>query len=139
MSFAIDHVHIEVKDRLAAAAFFERALGFEVDEALAFWADDEMGPLIIKSPHGDARLSLFQRPDKQHLRDNTIALRLNGESFLAAIDRLAQNNVKTPKGLLVGRDRIVNHDVSWSLYFCDLDGNRFELTTYDYHAVRKML
>ncbi len=29
----------------------------------------------------------------------------------------------------------VDHDLSWSIYFVDPDGNRFEVTTYDYDEV----
>lgn len=37
----------------------------------------------------------------------------------------------------LGRElEAVDHDVSWSIYFTDPDGNPFEITTYDYEAFK---
>jgi hypothetical protein len=33
----------------------------------------------------------------------------------------------------------VDHDGSFSIYFCDPWGHRLEITTYDYHAVADRL
>lgn len=35
--------------------------------------------------------------------------------------------------------RFEDHTVAWSLYFADPDGNRFEITTYDYSVVAEAL
>lgn len=34
---------------------------------------------------------------------------------------------------------VVDHDVAWSLYFADSDGNPFEITSYEYDAVAAAL
>jgi catechol 2,3-dioxygenase-like lactoylglutathione lyase family enzyme len=49
----LDHVHIRVPDRAAAAAWYGEHLGFEPVETFAFWARGfEGGPLQISADGG---------------------------------------------------------------------------------------
>jgi catechol-2,3-dioxygenase len=36
----------------------------------------------------------------------------------------------------VTKDNVVDHDISFSIYFDDPDGNKLELTSYDYDFVK---
>ena len=57
----------------------------------------------------------------------TIALATSAEGLLAWQRHLALALGKEPPR--------VDHEVSWSIYFEDPDGNPFEITTYDHAAL----
>ncbi len=132
----IDHVHVAVRDREAAADWYSKTLGLQRDEHLAAWAEHPNGPLILSAGDGRPALSLFAREAHEPSRDSTIAFRTNGEAFLAFIDRLPELDLTHDKGRRLAHTDIVDHKLSWSLYFIDPDRNQLELTTYDYAQVR---
>lgn len=113
----LDHIHLEVPDKAAAAAWYRDTLGFEIVKSLQAW-DTEGGPLTIA--RGDIHLALFASDSVETL--NALAFRCDGEAFLAWEKYLAG------KGLL---DRCSNHGLAWSLYFHDPYGHRHEITSYD--------
>ena len=131
----IDHVHIEVSDRDRAADWYGRVLGLKRDPKLASWADDPMGPLILSTEDGMPVLSLFNGECRSPSRDGTIAFRMSGMSFLAFLTDLPKLNLTHEKGHTLSRSDMVDHDLSWSIYFVDPYGNRIEATTYDYREV----
>jgi catechol 2,3-dioxygenase-like lactoylglutathione lyase family enzyme len=131
----IDHVHLEVADRLVAAAWYELVLGLKRHSALESWANDPMGPLILEGGDGYPALSLFARDAKGASRDTTIAFRVSGEEFLAFSNDIERLNLKNEAGKIVTKADIVDHELSWSIYFLDPDENRLEVTTYDYGIV----
>ena len=55
------------------------------------------------------------------------------------MERLIEIDIRGDKGHRLGKSDIVDHQLAWSFYFCDPDGNRFELTTYDYDDVKNSL
>ncbi len=61
----LDHVHIRVPDRAAAAAWYYEHLGFEPVEKFDFWATgiDNGGPLQISADGGATMLALFETSD----------------------------------------------------------------------------
>ncbi|MEM1387089.1 MAG: hypothetical protein AAF748_02470 [Pseudomonadota bacterium] len=135
----IDHVHIEVADRAAATAWYSDVLGLVPEPSLARWADDPGGPLILGVPGVGPALSLFERAPRQTRRDSTVAFRLRAQAFLRFLDSLSTRTLRTKQGARLTRDHIVDHGLSWSIYFVDLDENPLELTTYDYTCVARAL
>ena len=62
---------------------------------------------------------------------NRMAFRTSGEKFIDFLNRVDD------MGLFflnekVAKDQVVDHDLSYSIYFDDLDGNKLELTCYDH-------
>lgn len=131
----IDHVHVEVRDRDAAAGWYRRVLGLERHAGLAGWADDPMGPLILSAGDGEPALSLFRRGCAPASRDTTIAFRYSGADFLRFIAALPELRLNHDTGRLLTAADIEDHGLSWSFYFNDPDGNRIEVTCYDYDMV----
>lgn len=131
----IDHVHIEVADRNVAADWYARVLGLVRHAELAEWADDPMGPLILATPSGTPTLSLFAREARPPSRDTTIAFGVTGAGFLDFVANLDALGLSHTSGRPLTRTDVVDHALSWSIYFVDPDGNRLELTTYDYGFV----
>jgi len=131
----IDHVHIEVRDRDASAAWYQRTLGLVHDEKLASWADDRNGPLILSAGDGNPALSLFQRDCRALSRDATIAFRVSGEQFIAFMNELPNLRLAHRSGKVLFKEDVVDHALSWSLYFLDPDENRLEVTSYDYAQI----
>lgn len=117
----IDHIHVFVADRPASEKWYAKVLGLTQAAELSFWSADG-GPLTIANASGTIHLALFERP-AQKCR-STIALRATAAELLAWRTHLAS---------ALGRSiEVVDHQVSWSLYFNDPDGNPFEITSYEY-------
>jgi Glyoxalase/Bleomycin resistance protein/Dioxygenase superfamily len=124
----IDHIHIFVSDRVAAEDWYRRVLGLVRAPALESWAAGG-GPLTIVDASDRVHLALFERP-RQSCR-TVVALGASGAEFLSWLAHLRS---------ALGRQlEPVDHELSWSLYFEDLDGNPFELTSYEYGAIRDSL
>ena len=127
----LDHVHVEVSDRAAAAAWYGRVLGLVPDGRLAAWAEHPDGPLILSTTNGMTTLSLFQRPVAPSRRDTTIALRTDRVGFDAFVARLPDLALRHRSGRTLVASDVVDHDLSLSIYFVDPDANPLELTTYE--------
>ena len=124
----VDHVHVHVRDRVAAEAWYGRVLGLSRVPGLESWAFDD-GPLMLGNPSGSVRLSLFQRPPSPSR--SVVAFRVDAEGFVAWRRHLRSAGV--------GEVETDDHALSWSLYFADPDGNPFEVTTYDHDRVAALL
>jgi catechol-2,3-dioxygenase len=137
MVTGIDHVHVEVSDRAAAAEWYGRILDLVPDPRFAVWAQSSGGPLFLSTPEGQTCLALFERRDLlTPNRDGTIAFSVLAKEFIELLGRLPTD--------LALNDRLapvkpVDHGLSWSIYFSDPDGTRIEVTCYDYGTLRATL
>lgn len=126
---SIDHVHVHVADRTAAERWYARVLGLVRHPDLAFWAADG-GPLTLHAG-GGVHLALFERRPAGAAA-TTVAFGVDGEAFLHWREHLAL-------ALGSGPPQAVDHQVSWSLYFSDPDGNPYEITTHEHALVKAAL
>ena len=106
----IDHVHVYVSNREAAAQWYQDVLGFKVVEKLLMWAG-EGGPLTLQDISGNVHLALFEA-DKEP--DTTIAFGATGAEFVSWKQHLESQGIQL---------RITDHQLAWSLYFHDPDEN----------------
>lgn len=124
----IDHIHIYVSDRAAAERWYKEVLGFQRIKELEFWMVDG-GPLTLSNTSDTIHLALFERPVQA--RHSTIALAVSAQAFFEWRRHLSS---------LLGQSiETVDHEVSWSLYFNDPDGNPYEITCYDYRTIEAAL
>ena len=127
MSFAvecIDHVEVFVRDLDAAARWYTEVLGLE---EVCRW-DPE--PIMIGA--GGNKLALFQtardaapassEQSSSRPRWHRVAWRTDKEGFARAQQHLSQLGIE-----LRGP---IDHDIAWSIYFQDPDGNPLEITYY---------
>ena len=122
----VDHIHVFVADRAEAEQWYARVMGLERLEALEFWAPDG-GPLTVGNRSGIIHIALFERLAAKCR--STIALGTTAEGLLAW-----RRHLEAELGRPV---EMVDHQVSWSLYIEDPDGNPYEVTTYEYEALAR--
>jgi catechol 2,3-dioxygenase-like lactoylglutathione lyase family enzyme len=132
----LDHVHVLVTDRPAAIAWYARVFGLEkvYDDTVH---GDTRGPITLSSDDGATHLALFERdkiPPSQ-----TVAFRVDGAGFTRFLDRLAELDLRDSRGARVTAGDTWDHGHSYSIYFCDPDGNPYEITSYDHAFVRDRL
>ncbi|MBI3228677.1 MAG: VOC family protein [Burkholderiales bacterium] len=120
----IDHIHLYVTNRIAAQAWYAEVLGLSPVPELLSWADDG-GPLTIANADASIHLALFERAPQPNRA--TIAFAVTAAGLLTWQQHLGQVLSSVPA--------LVDHQLSWSLYFTDPDGNPFEITTYEYKEV----
>ena len=98
-----------------------------------------MGPLILATVDMKPLLSLFARDCHAPSRDATIAFRVSGQEFLDFVLDLPSLHLTHRSGRQLTAADVVDHNLTWSLYFIDPDGNRLEVMTYDSDRVRNGL
>lgn len=134
----LDHVHIRVPDREAAAQWYATYLGFEAVNTFEFWAKAvEGGPLQISADGGKTMLALFEASDGHPMAPQTtgVAFSLDAESFMA-FGRSLPNGIESPSGEPLNINEVVDLDLCWAYNFVDPWGNKFELNCYDYKRVK---
>lgn len=133
----VDHVELFVADWDDAAAWYERVLGVTPDASLAEWSETGTGPLML-TVDDTTKLALFERETAtrgEAVSPHRIAFQTDADGFLSFLDRLETPDLTNRDGDPVSAADVVDHDLSYSLYFTDLDGNWLELTTNDHDAV----
>jgi catechol 2,3-dioxygenase-like lactoylglutathione lyase family enzyme len=137
----LDHVHIRVPDRAAAAAWYREHLGFEPVERFEFWATDvEGGPLQISADGGVTTLALFEAGAGHPLitQQTGVAFSVDAEAFIA-FARALPGEINTPDGRPLAPGDVVDFDLCWAFDFADPWGNRYELNCYHYDRIREDL
>ena len=123
-----DHIHVPVPDRDEAVAWYSEHLGFRLCEKLALWLEHEYAPLFLEDSSESVKVALVKTDDFSPV--SAIAFRCSG------LELLEWKSYLTEKGIL---ERVADHEVCWSLYFCDVAGNGIEITSYDYELLCKEL
>jgi catechol-2,3-dioxygenase len=119
----IDHIHVQVADRARAERWYAEVLGLSRMAQLESWATGG-GPLTLANASGTIHLALFERAPEPSR--STVAFGVAAAEFVAWRRHLESQ---------LGRSiEAVDHQLAWSIYFADPDGNPYEITTYE-HAV----
>ena len=137
----VDHVELYVTDWDDAASWYERVLGFTPDPSFEAWWETETGPLVL-SGDDTTKLALFEQESAirgGEVSPHQIAFQTDADGFRSFIDQLESLELTDRNGDRVTPDDVVDHDLAYSLYFTDPDGNWLELTTNDYDAVTTRL
>jgi catechol 2,3-dioxygenase-like lactoylglutathione lyase family enzyme len=135
----LDHVHVHVRNRKAAVAWYRRVLGLA--KTYDYTAEcDARGPVVLTAADGATHLALFEVPGAAIGRPEdrrTVAFSVDGTAFLDFRRRLSRLKLAGRGGRTVTADAVVDHGNSFSIYFFDPDSNPYEITTYDYKAVKR--
>jgi catechol 2,3-dioxygenase-like lactoylglutathione lyase family enzyme len=125
----VDHVHVLVRDRAAAVAWYRNVMGLAPVPEFEVWQADG-GPLTLADASGRVHIALFERAPSA---DNkaVVALGVDASGFVQWREHLTHALGTAPA--------FVDHDLSLSLYFRDPDGNPYEITTYDVTSARAAL
>jgi len=138
----VDHVELFVSDWDDAREWYERVLGYTADEPFERWWRTNEGPLVLSAGDSATKLALFEREGATRgasVSPHRIAFRTDADGFFAFRDRLETLELTDRDGDPVTPDDVVDHALSYSIYFTDLDGNRLELTTNQHGAVSRRL
>lgn len=137
----LDHVHIRVPDRAAAARWYAEHLGFEPVEQFDFWAKAvDGGPLQISADGGRTTLALFEASEHHPMVPMTagVAFSLDAEDFLA-FARGLPSGIPSPGGAPLAQGDVIDFDLCWAYNLTDPWGNHYELNCYDYERVKRAL
>lgn len=121
----IDHAAISVRDLEKSRAFYETVLGLKVSPrefqkpGIEYFLD--CGTSLIGLIQGDESQGVHMLQDGG-LGGNHVSFRVDTREFDAAVESLKAHNVKIT--FVKKRER------SWSVYFCDPDGNKLEITAW---------
>ncbi len=134
----LDHVHVHVPDRAAAARWYSENLGFEPVEKFDFWATGfEGGPLQISADGGDTTLALFEATEAHPMipQQTGIAFSVDADVF-AGFARSLPGDLNGPDGKQLVANDIVDFDLCWAFNFADPWGNQYELNCYEYDRIK---
>jgi catechol-2,3-dioxygenase len=123
----IDHIHLHASDRNKAEQWYADVMGFRRVPELESWAAE--GPLTLSNSSGTVHIALFE--SKPQPCRSVIALSVGAQEFVAWRQHLVD--------MLERPVEPEDHQLAWSLYFADLDGNPWEITTYQHAVVATLL
>lgn len=123
MSIALSHFEIRARDPARLEDFYVRVLGFVVTDR----SPDGAHPMVFLSanPGEHHQIVLAGTDDRADAGDFTagsldhLAFRLSDLAALRRAHRAVSDYGKLPV-------ETVSHGTTWSLYFCDPEGNRIE-------------
>jgi len=132
----VDHIEIFVEDRIKAAKWYEKIFGLSIIKEYELWSS--IGPLVIGNKDKSIKLAMFEGKKDNDGSINRMAFRTSGKNFVDFITRLDDMQVFFLKHR-VTKENLVDHEISYSIYFEDLDGNKLELTCYEYDFVKSKI
>lgn len=135
---AIDHIEIYVEDQEKTAKWYDKVFSFKIISELEFWSRHDDGPLFIGNLENNIKIALFQGNKDNDGSIRRIAFRVSGKDFLFFLDRLSTVPVFS-LGKRIERHNVIDHEISFSVYFNDPDGNQLEITSYDYNFLHTKL
>ena len=138
---SLDHVHIRVPDRAAAAAWYSEHLGFEPVQQYDFWATwVDGGPLQISADGGRTMLALFEASAGHPMipQQTGVAFSVEASTFMA-FARSLPGDISSPDGRPLVANDVIDFDLCWAFDFADPWGNQYELNSYEYDRVRAEL
>lgn len=131
---ALDHVHLYAADPVASAAWYRRILGLQVLPSSGRLSHG----VYLATSTGHYCATLFRGAPPSD-GDHTTAFRVTGRVFMAFGNALPHPEIYGRAGSLLRREELEDHDLAFSYYFRDPDGNHLELVTYDHRMVRARL
>lgn len=139
---SLDHVHIRVPDRAAAAEWYREHLGFEPVEEYDFWATGiPFGPLQLSADGGRTMLALFEATEGHPEAPQRlgVAFSVDVTTFAAFSRSLTAGVIDSPAGEPLQANDVIDYDLCWAYDLADPWGNVYELNCYDYAAVQEQL
>ncbi len=121
----IDHAAISVRDLETSRKFYEDVLGLKISPrefqkpGVEYFLD--CGSSLIGLIQGSEAEGVHKLQDGG-LGGNHVSFRVHTKDFDAAVEDLKKKNVKIT--FIKKRER------SWSVYFCDPDDNKLEITAW---------
>ena len=115
----IDHIHIHVANREKAEKWYSTVFGFFRTPHLEIFAQGK-GPLTLQNTSGTIHLALFERPE---IQSTTVALKASAKSLAQYKKHLETLGIEYV---------LMDHQLAWSIYLSDPDGNPYEIITYEY-------
>ena len=96
---------------------------------------------MLTTPVAGTKLAVFKGTPPQEVTGFiTLAFRTDVDGFLQFLNRVEELNLSNHRGMkLTPENAPVDHGLSWSIYFRDPWGYPFEITTYEYEAVKAQL
>ena len=137
----LDHVHIQVPDRAAAAQWYADHLGFEPVEEFDFWASGfDGGPLQISADGGRSMLALFETSEGHPMvkQETGVAFSVDADTFIA-FARSLPGEINGPTGTPLSATDLIDFDLCWAYNLADPWGNQYELNCYDYARIEHEL
>ncbi len=135
----IDHIELTVPDQYEAAAWYKKVFGLEIMPEFEFWASG--GPLMLTTPQAGTKLALFKgTPPEQITGFKTLAFLVDADGFIEFRDHVEALDLSNHRGVkLTKLNAVIDHQLSWSIYFRDPWGYPYEITTYEYNEVKSKL
>jgi catechol 2,3-dioxygenase-like lactoylglutathione lyase family enzyme len=138
---SLNHVHVVVPDRAAAAKWYEEYLGFEPVAAYDLWAKIEGGPLHLSADGGKSGIALFEAMPGHETTtlEKGAAFSVDARQFVEFARRLSSSGITDVNGDALTKQAVVDFDLCYAYDFRDPWGNRFELNCFDVAGVKRDL
>jgi len=139
---SLNHVHLVVPDRAAAARWYSDVLGFDPVAEHDFWATGiEGGPLQMSADGGHTMIALFEASEGHttNTQGAAAAFSVDAEAFALFARSLPDKRIASRSGAALVADDVVDFDLCWAYDLADPWGHVHELNCFDYDTVRRDL